>query len=386
MKTIRYSQPYLDSNDFISLKKSLKNNYLTQGPQQLIFEKKINSKFNFKYSAMVSNASNALIIALKTLDIKIDDVVWTSNITFCSNINSILHLGAKVVLVDVDKDYPNISYVILKKKLEQTDKKKLPKVVVITHMGGVCLNMKRIWKLSKKYKFRILEDASHALGSRYECGNYVGSCIYSEISVFSMHAIKIITTGEGGIITLKSKSNYNKVKKLISHSIVKKPNKSVNSPDYDVDDLGYNFRLTDFQCALGMSQLKKINFFHKKRVNVARIYINNLSKEKYSFYNKNINFNSWHLFIIRINKKFIHKKYQLIQSLNKNKIETRVHYIPNHFHTYYKKNNNVIFNLKDLKNSISYFEESLSIPIHPMLKNTDLRKIIKILNSAFYDL
>ena len=144
MKTIRYSQPYLDSNDFISLKKSLKNNYLTQGPQQLIFEKKINYKFNFKYSAMVSNASNALIIALKTLDIKIDDVVWTSNITFCSNINSILHLGAKVVLVDVDKDYPNISYEILKKKLEQTDKKKLPKVVVITHMVGVCLNMKRI--------------------------------------------------------------------------------------------------------------------------------------------------------------------------------------------------------------------------------------------------
>lgn len=386
MKIIRYSQPSLDNNDFISIKNSLKNNFLTQGPQQLKFENKINSKFKFKYSAIVSNASNALIVALKTLGTKFNDIIWTSNITFCSNINSILHLGGKAVLLDVDKDYPNISFKTLKNKLERTSKRRLPKIVIITHMGGVSIDMKKIFKLSKIYNFKILEDASHALGSRYECGNYVGCCKYSDAAVFSLHAIKIITTGEGGIITLKSKSNYKKTKKLISHSIDRSSKKKIYPRDYDVDDLGYNFRLTDFQCALGMSQLKKINFFHKKRVNIARIYIKNLSRQKYSFYNKNINFNSWHLFIIRINKKFIHKKYQLIQSLNKNKIETRVHYIPNHFHTYYKKNNNVIFNLKDLKNSISYFEESLSIPIHPMLKNKDLRKIIKILNSAFYDL
>ena len=201
MKIIRYSQPSLDNNDFISIKKSLKNNFLTQGPQQLQFENKINSKFKFKYSAIVSNASNALIVALKTLGTKFNDIIWTSNITFCSNINSILHLGGKAVLLDVDKDYPNISYKILKNKLEITSKRRLPKIVIITHMGGVSIDMKKIFRLSKIYNFKILEDASHALGSRYECGSYVGSCKYSDAAVFSLHAIKIITTGEGGIIS-----------------------------------------------------------------------------------------------------------------------------------------------------------------------------------------
>ncbi len=368
MKIIRYSQPSLDNNDFISIKKSLKNNFLTQGPQQLQFENKINSKFKFKYSAIVSNASNALIVALKTLGTKFNDIIWTSNITFCSNINSILHLGGKAVLLDVDKDYPNISYKILKNKLERTSKRRLPKIVIITHMGGVSIDMKKIFKLSKIYNFKILEDASHALGSRYECGNYVGSCKYSDAAVFSLHAIKIITTGEGGIISLKSKANYKKIKKLISHSIDRNPTKKIYARDYDVDDLGYNFRLTDFQCALGISQLKKINSFQKKRVNIAKNYIEKLSSKKFLFYKKQLNFHSWHLFIIRMQNKLKGKKNKLVSSLSKNKIETRVHYIPNHLHSYYKNNKNVEFNVKDLKNSISYFKESLSIPIHPLLK------------------
>ena len=380
MKIIRYSQPSLDNNDFISIKNSLKNNFLTQGPQQLKFENKINSKFKFKYSAIVSNASNALIVALKTLGTKFNDIIWTSNITFCSNINSILHLGGKAVLLDVDKDYPNISYKTLKDKLERTSKRRLPKIVIITHMGGVSIDMKKIFKLSKIYNFKILEDASHALGSKYECGNYVGCCKYSDAAVFSLHAIKIITTGEGGIITLKSKSNYKKIKKLISHSIDRSSKKKIYPRDYDVDDLGYNFRLTDFQCALGISQLKKINSFQKKRINIAKDYIKKLSSEKFLFYKKQLNFHSWHLFIIRMQNKLKGKKNKLVSSLNKNKIETRVHYIPNHLHSYYKNNKNVEFNVKDLKNSISYFKESLSIPIHPLLKKKEINKIIKILN------
>lgn len=381
MKTIRYSQPYIDNSDFIFIKNSLKNNFITQGPFQSKFEKKLNNKFGFRYSILTSNASNALVVSLKALNVKSNDIVWTSNITFCSNINSILHLDARAVLIDVDKNYPNITYEILKKKLLKTKKKQLPKVLIITHMGGIAIDMKKIWKLSKIYNFKILEDASHALGSRYECGNYVGCGKYSEISVFSMHAIKIITTGEGGIISVKNKENYRNIKKLISHSMTRKSKKSNNIKDYDVKNLGYNFRLTDFQCALGISQLKKINFLHRKRVDIANYYIKKLSNKKYDFFKEKIHFHSWHLFIIRLKKNINNEKNKLVKMLNKNNIETRIHYIPNHLHTFYKKNTNVIFNSNNLKNSISYFKDSLSIPIHPMLKIKDLDRIIKILNS-----
>ena len=167
---------------------------------------------------------------------------------------------------------------------------------------------------------------------------------------------------------------------MMSHYMNKKNNLLKN---YDVIGLGYNFRLTDFQAALGTSQLKKIDKYQKKRIGVVKDYIKNLSSKYYEFYGQNIKNYSWHLFIIKLKKNYEKKKVKLVRHLKKNKIETRFHYIPNHLHTFYKNNKNVFFDKKNLQNSLNYYKSSLSIPIHPDLKKNEVKKIIRILNTFF---
>ena len=383
MNLIRYSQPSINRKDRNSVLKVLQKKFLTQGYEQEKFENELKKKLGLKYCCAVSNASNGLILGLKSLGIKKGDIIWTSNITFCSNLNSALHLNCKVKLIDISKNYPNITFEILKNNLIKLKKKQYPKVIIVTHMGGIALEMRKIFKLSKKYKFKILEDASHALGAKYECGSYVGTCKYSDATVFSMHAIKIITTGEGGIVSVKNKKKLEEIKKMMSHYISREKKNKKKLKNYDVTGLGYNYRLTDFQAALGTSQLKRLKTFHKKRVDLVKYYTQNISLKYYDFYNKNIENHAWHLFILKLREKYQNKKLKLINYLHRNKIETRFHYIPNNMHSYYKDNKNVAFEKEKLQNSENYFKSSFSIPIHPDLKKNEQRKIVKLLNSFF---
>ena len=386
MKKIRYSQPYIDKSDIKNVSISLKSLDISDGPITRKLEVNLKKKLRLKNVLVVSNASNALILSVKSFNLKKNDIIWTSNITFCSNLNSALHLGFRVKLIDTNKNFPFLDFKTLKYELENTKKKELPKIVMITHMGGLAFEMKKIHKLSKIYKFKLLEDASHALGSKHDKINYVGSN-YSDICVFSCQAVKTITSGEGGILSIKNKKQYVKIKELKSHSIIRGLNKK-NHKIYDVNDLGYNFRVTDFQSALLLSQLKKITKFKRKRIDILNYYLKNLPDEYLDIpdcYFKRSKYSSLHLFIVYLKDKFVPSRDKLMEYLMNKGIETNIHYIPNSLHSFYRKNKNVIFKKEKLKNSIDYYKKCLTLPLHPNIKKKDIILITNLIKKFFHD-
>jgi dTDP-4-amino-4,6-dideoxygalactose transaminase len=382
---ISYSKQKIFKKDVIEVCKSLKKKIITQGFYFNKLKQGLIKKFGFRYCLPVANASNALLIALRALDVKPKDIIWTSNITFCSNVNAGLHLNSKVRLIDVDLNYPNISLNSLERNLIKLKKKDHPKVLIVTHMGGVSTNMKKIYSLSKKYKFKILEDASHCIGAKYQ-DEYIGSCKYSDITVFSMHAIKIITSGEGGFLTFKKKNLYEKSVKLISHYIYRSKSSVKNYKSYDVKGLGYNFRMTEMQSALAFSQLSSLGLFKRKRLSIAEYYLKNLNQHFYILPEKKLlKESSLHLFIINLKKNYSNRRDELMDFLRRKRIETNINYIPNHLHSFYKKNKNIFYDRNGFKNSIKYYKTCLSIPIHYSINKKNLKYISSNLNNFFND-
>ncbi len=273
---IPYGKQTIDNSDIKSVVKVLKSDYLTQGPIVNIFEKKFSEYTNSKHAIASNSATSSLILACRALGVSKGDWVWTSAITFVASSNCAIHCGANVDLVDISlKDY-NICLNDLERKLKIAKKKGiLPKVVIPVHLSGNPCDLKKINKLSKKYGFKIIEDASHAIGSIYQKSK-IGSCKYSDITVFSFHPVKIMTTGEGGMCTTNDLDLYNKIKRLSSHGVTRDPNEMTEVPHgpwyYQQIDLGYNFRMTEIRAALGLNQLKKINKFTKKRNQIASKY------------------------------------------------------------------------------------------------------------------
>ncbi len=381
MKVINYSQHYTDKIDNISISKALNSGYLTKGSNLNNFESKIKKYVNSKYCLVLSNASSALLLALKALRLKKNDIVWCSNNTYVSSINCALHLGAKINVIDINLDNYNICVDDLKKRLSKCKKKQLPKYLIITHLGGYPCDLKIIYSLSKKYKFKIIEDASHALGSAYQ-NKRIGGCIYSVLTVFSFHPSKTITTGEGGAITTNNKKIYQSLKTLREngHTFKKHVMNKVDLNFYDVKELGYNFRLNEISCALGISQLKKIKNFIDYKNKLAKNYFKKINKDKYflpKYDFKDIK-NSWHLFIVRINFEKIKKtKNQVIKYLLKNKINVKTHYPPLSSLTLIKKN---LKKQRKLNKTNLYYKSALSIPLYYSLSLLDQNRIIKILN------
>ena len=261
MKISTYSKQFIDKDDITSVIKTLKSDYLTSGPKVLEFEKKISSLVKSKYAVSANSATSALHLGCLALNINKNDIVWTSANSFVASANCAIYCGAKIDLVDIDLNTFNISIENLKSKLKLAKQKNtLPKVLIVVHLGGLSCDMFEIHKLSKKYKFKIIEDASHALGSQYK-NRPVGSCDYSEMCIFSFHPVKIITTCEGGVVTTNSKKIEEKIKMLREHGIQRKKNSfsKKNMPFfYDQKLLGYNYRLSELHAAVGISQLKKI--------------------------------------------------------------------------------------------------------------------------------
>ncbi len=377
--TIPYSRQSVNKEDVASVKKVLKSDFLTQGPEVEKFESALKKNFNSKFCTVVNSATSGLYLACRAAEISKKDIVWTSINTFVSTANVVVHCGAKVEFLDINFD-GNIEIKKLEKKLIIAKKsKKLPKALIVVHFAGLSCEMDKIFNLSKKYDFKIIEDASHAVGSEYK-GYKVGSCKYSDFCVFSFHAIKSITTGEGGAVLSKTRQNDEKIKLLRSHGINKNKKKFYNKNKanydwyYEAIDIGFNFRLTDFQCALGISQLKRLKLFIQKRRSIAKKYINLVKNPKLilpKIYSNNLS--SWHLFIVRCVKTEDRRK--LYVYLKENKVVSVLHYIPINNHYFYSNKKKQIF-----KNAKKYYDTALSIPIFPDLKKQELKKIINLLN------
>jgi len=372
---IRYSQPDINKQDIKSAASILKGSSLTQGKKLLEFEKKVSLKVKAKYSVGVNSATSALYIAYKAIGLKKNDYLWTSANTFASTANCALHFGTKVDFVDINPNTYNMCLDNLEKKLKNTKKKNLPKVIVPVHFAGLPCDMEKLHYLKKLYNFKIVEDASHAIGAIYK-NNPIGSCKYSDITVFSFHAIKVITTGEGGMAVTNNLNYFKKMSQLRSHGIVpNKNNKNKNEIwNYTQIDLGLNFRLTEFQSALGISQLKKLNHFISKRNKIFDYYNKALSKTKIITPKKQKNFKSSnHLYVIRLDKIKNITQRKIYYSMKKLNIELNLHYIPVYLHPYYRK---LGFRRDHCPQAEKYFKNALSLPMHTKLTYKMQKKVI----------
>ena len=377
---IHYSRQKIDNKDIKEVVKALRQDFITTGPTVPKFEKAISKTVKSKFAVATNSATSALHVACLSLNIKKGDRVWTSPNSFVSSANCALFCGAKIDFVDIDKQTFNLSVQKLKDKLKKTKKKFLPKLVIPVSFAGQSCEMSEIYKLSKIYKFKILEDASHALGAKYK-NNFVGSGKYAHISVFSFHPVKMITTGEGGVAVTNDKILFEKMLLYRSHGM-ERLNLKTKPYFYKIKNLGFNYRMTDFQAALGLSQLKKLKKFILKR------------KEIFQFYNQKLkdlpidlphiltsNISSNHLYVIKIKGKNAKKKRNdLIKYLDKYKINTNIHYIPIHFHPYYQK---IGFKKKTFDACEDYYSRALSIPIHQKLSKSQLNLIVEKIADFF---
>jgi UDP-4-amino-4,6-dideoxy-N-acetyl-beta-L-altrosamine transaminase len=387
-----YGSQYIDSIDRSKIVKVLQSNFITQGPEIKKFEDKFAKYVGSKYAVACASGTAALHMSCMALGINSKSRILTSAITFVASANCAEYLGAKVDFVDVDEKTFCISTSELEKKL----KKKKIDLVIPVHLSGHSSEMKEIYKLKKKYNFHIIEDSCHALGGQYN--NFkIGSCKFSDISTFSFHPVKPITTGEGGMITTNNKKIYQKLLLFRTHGIQKNhlsfKNKRLafdkyNQPNrwyYEMDLLGFNYRMTDMQAALGKSQLTKLNMFTKKRNQIAKIYnqnLKNIKNLKTPFESKNI-IHTYHLYTILINfKKTVLTKNKFIKYLHNNGIGSQVLYIPVFLHPYYKRRYN--YKPEEFPVSMKYYEQALSIPIFYTLTKKEQLRVIKEIKKILY--
>lgn len=381
---IPYSTQSVDKSDIKAVVKTLKSNFLTQGPTTLKFEKQISKLTKSKYAISANSATSGLHLACLALGLSKKDLVWVSSISFVASANCAAYCGSKIDFVDIDSETFNICTKSLEQKLNIAKKnKKLPNVLIVVHLGGLSSDMKKIFKLSKKFGFVIIEDASHALGSTYY-NLPVGSCKYSIASIFSFHPVKIATSAEGGIVTTNSKLMNEKIRMFREHGIERIKKNFINKKEkfklyYEQHKLGYNFRLSEVHASLGLSQIRRIKYFAKKRNSIRINYIKKLSGLPIKFQKiPNYCNSSFHLMIVRVHKNLRNKLYDFLKKRN---ISTNVHYLPIFMHPYY-------FNKRHLinKNSIDYYNEALSIPLYVDLKEKEQNKVIKSIYKFFKNL
>ena len=383
---IPYGRHHLDEEDIDSVVSQLKSGSLTQGPIIEKFEDQIAKYVGSKYAVAVSSCSAGLIIAGKAAGLNNDNGMITSSITFVSSANAALHNNSKVYFTDVDEKNINMSIESLENQL-----KKNPEISTImpVHFAGFPCNMESIQKLANKNNLKIIEDAAHALGAKYQNGKMVGSCCHSLMTVFSFHPVKSIALGEGGIITTNDEGIYRKLLRLRSHGINKLNDKHLNTKYskynnldnpwyYEMQELGFNFRITDIQCALGLSQLKKINKFIHRREYLAKKYDSEFKnlKNLIPIQPEKNNYSGHHLYVIRLNfEKIKMSKAELMNTLKAIGIGSQVHYIPLPIHPYFQ---NLGFNIENYPNSKKYYKEALSIPLYYDLTDEKHDYIINI--------
>lgn len=384
-KNIPYGKQDISQPDIEAVKNVLNSDFLTQGPVVPKFEKSLAKYVGSTFCTLVNSSTSALHISCLALGVKKGDFVWTSPNTFVATANCAILCGAKIDFVDIDEFTFNMSTEILEQKLEKAKIDGcLPKVVIPVHIAGQSCDMKKIYELSQQYNFKIIEDASHALGAEY-INKRVGNCNYSDITVFSFHPIKMITSGEGGAAMTNNAEVDKKLKQLRSHGISSNKEDFQNAPEHELWnyqqlDLGLNYRMTDIHAALGLSQLKRLDEFVKKRRDIASIY--NLS-----FKNTNIKTpflasyakSSFHLYIIQWDLAKIGKNSKfLFRELRNRGILVNFHYIPVYLQPYYL---NKGFKRGHCPISEKYFLNSLSIPIYTKITDDEINTVCSEMKS-----
>ncbi|MFC1646534.1 UDP-4-amino-4,6-dideoxy-N-acetyl-beta-L-altrosamine transaminase [Candidatus Omnitrophota bacterium] len=378
MKAIPYSHQHITKKDIRAMVKVLTSDWLTQGPKVREFESALCKYTGAKHAIVVSSGTAALHLATLAAGIRQKDEAITSPITFVASANCILYCGGIPVFVDIQNDTINIDPKEIRKKITRKTK-----VIIPVHFAGHPCDLDEIRHIAKKHNLLVIEDAAHALGAEYK-GSKIGSCKYSDMTVFSFHPVKSITTGEGGAILTNSKSIYEKILLFRNHGITKDRTKMKQCEGpwyYEMHELGFNYRLTDMQCALGISQLKKLNGFIKRRRSIADFYNNKFKNNPYFDIptEKEYARSSYHLYPIKIKEDHKGRKRQAFESMRKMRINVQLHYIPVYLQPYYRK---LGFKKGICQNAESFYQGDINIPIFPSLKLSQAKyvanKVIKI--------
>lgn len=378
---IPYGHQDISQTDIDAVVEVLRSDWITQGPTIPRFEQAVANYCGSQYAVAVCNATAALHLACRAIGLGVGDRLWTSPNTFVASANCGLYCGAEVDFVDIDPKTYNISIEALRAKLEQAEKVgKLPKVLIPVHFAGQSCEMAAIAELAKQYGFYVIEDASHAIGGKYQ-DQKIGNCRYSDMTVFSFHPVKIITTGEGGMILTNNQALFDKVSLLRTHGITREPN-NMSEPSqgawyYQQIDIGYNYRMTDIQAALGVSQMQRLDRFVSQRQKLANTYDELLQDLPLQLpWQHPDSYSAWHLYVIRLDK---HKRRQVFDSLRQAGIGVNVHYIPVHTQPYYQQ---LGFKLGDFPEAEKYYSEAISLPIYPLLTELQQQQIITDLTKA----
>ncbi len=382
---IPYGRQDVSEEDIQAVVNVLRSDYLTQGPAVPAFEKSIADYCGTQHAVAVNSATSALHIACLALNVEPNDVVWTTPITFVASANCALFCGARIDFVDIDPRSYNMSVECLAEKLVHAKKiGNLPKVVIPVHLCGQPCDMASIHALGQQYGFKIIEDASHAIGGKYR-GEPIGNCRYSDITIFSFHPVKIITTGEGGMATTNDAQLAKHMQLLRSHGITREASEMTHAPDgpwyYQQIELGFNYRMTDIQAALGTSQMQRLDEFVAKRHIIAKRYDQQLADVPViTPWQHADSFSGLHLYVIRLKQSVNSKTHrQLFEALRAERIGVNLHYIPVHRQPYYE---GLGFKAGYCPEAEQYYAEAISLPMYPGLTEAQQDKVIEALRLA----
>lgn len=381
---IPYGRQHISQADIDAVVAVLQSDFLTQGSQVPTFEQQLCDYVGANYGVAVNSATSALHLACLALGLGKNDWLWTTPNTFVASANCGLYCGAKVDFVDIDPKTLNMSITALAEKLAIAEQEqRLPKIVVPVHFAGEPCDMEKISQLAKRYGFSVIEDASHAIGGRYQ-GKKVGNCQYSDITVFSFHPVKIITTAEGGLATTNCPQLAEKMQQLRSHGISRDSEKMQGNSHgdwyYQQLDLGFNYRMTELQGALGISQLQNLEKFVEKRQQLAQRYDELLQHLPMILpYRNPNNYSALHLYPIQILPTANKNRKQVFDNLRQQNIGVNVHYIPVHTQPYYQT---MGFKQGDFPNSEQYYANAISLPLYYDLTEELQNQVVTALEKA----
>lgn len=369
---IPYGRQDIRQEDVDAVVEVLRSDFLTQGPVVPRFEKAVAGKVGARHGVAVNSATSALHVACLALGLGQGDWLWTSPITFVASANCGLYCGGKVDFVDIDPKTYNLCPAALATKLEEAEKEgRLPKVLVAVHLCGQPCDMAAIHELSKRYGFRVIEDASHAIGGKYR-GEPIGNGRFSDITVFSFHPVKIITTGEGGLAVTNDDELAERMALLRSHGVTRDPERMTQEPDgpwyYQQVDLGFNYRMTEMQAALGLSQLGRLDGYVARRNELAERYDRLLADVPVTTpWQHQDSYSGRHLYVIRLQLDEIEQSHRAVfESLRDQGIGVNLHYVPVHIQPWYGQ---MGFRQGDFPEAERYYAEAISLPMFPTLTN-----------------
>ena len=381
---IPYGRQDIQDGDIAAVLEVLQSDFLTQGPTVPLFEEAVAQHSGARHAVAVNSATSALHIALMAMDVGVGDIVWTTPNTFVASSNAALYCGATVNFVDIDPLTYNMSVTALADKLASAEKRgQLPKVLIPVHLTGQPCDMVTIHDLAQRYGVKIVEDASHAIGGRYY-DQPIGNCAYSDVTVFSFHPVKIVTTAEGGMALTNDDSLAEKMKLYRSHGITRDPALMTHASDgpwyYQQITLGYNYRMTDLQAALGVSQMQRLDYYITRRHDIAARYNRELSSLPLTLpIQADYGHSAYHLYVIRLDLNAIAPltHAQVFQSLRDRGILVNLHYIPVHTQPYYQA---MGFRWGDYPQAEAYYKNAISIPMYPTMSDDLQRQVIQAIH------